>query len=218
MNAPSVARAASSAPSSRRRVADPVAELGRRLLGERDREDRRDVDAVLEHRAHEPLDEHRGLAAAGARVEQQIARAALDRIPLLRGESTFWQSRSPLRGPADPRVAAPVARARLRARRQLAGRSRAASATARSSASRSSSSSSSRFASVPVDEPHARPARPRDTRRAPADRRPPAAGTGPRPARARAARRTASMYSATCSRRSACQRAAGCSGRWQPLL
>ena len=79
MYAPSVARAASSAPSSRSRAPDPVAQLRRRLLGERDRQDRADVDAVLEHRAHEPLDEHRGLAAAGAGVEQQVARAPLDR-------------------------------------------------------------------------------------------------------------------------------------------
>ncbi len=39
----------------------------------------RDVDPVLEHRADEPLDEHRRLAAAGAGVEQQLAVAMLDR-------------------------------------------------------------------------------------------------------------------------------------------
>ena len=66
--------------------ADPVAELGGGLLGERDREDLRGVDAVLEHGAHEPLDEHRGLAAPGARVEQQVTVAPLDRRALLGGE------------------------------------------------------------------------------------------------------------------------------------
>ncbi len=67
-------------------AANPVAHLGRGLLGERDREDRRDVDPVLEHRAGEPLDQHRRLAATGARVEQQIAVASLDRDQLLIGE------------------------------------------------------------------------------------------------------------------------------------
>ena len=89
MNAPSVARAASSAPSSRRRIrirsrssaAAFSVNVIVRIAG--------DVDSVLEHRAHEPLDQHRGLTAAGAGVEQQIARAALDRVPLLRGENTF---------------------------------------------------------------------------------------------------------------------------------
>ena len=67
-------------------AADPVAQLGGRLLGERDRKDRGRIDAVVEHGAHESLDEHGGLAAPGARVEQQITVAALDRRQLLRGE------------------------------------------------------------------------------------------------------------------------------------
>ena len=47
---------------------DPVAQLSRRLFGEGDREDAADVDAVIDHRPDEALDQHGGLAAAGARV------------------------------------------------------------------------------------------------------------------------------------------------------
>ena len=65
--------------------ADPLAQLPGSLLGERDREHRRDIDPVFDHRACETLDEHRRLAAAGARIEQQVAVAALDRAPLLVG-------------------------------------------------------------------------------------------------------------------------------------
>ena len=54
-------------------LAHPRAQLARGALGERDREDPRGPHAVLEHRAHEALDEHRGLAAAGVGLEQQRA-------------------------------------------------------------------------------------------------------------------------------------------------
>ena len=67
-------------------VADARLQLGGGLLGEGDREDRVDRDAVLDHRAGEPLDEHRGLARAGAGGDQQAAVAALDRPQLLVGE------------------------------------------------------------------------------------------------------------------------------------
>ena len=86
MNAPSVARAASSASSSRRRrrirsrisaAAFSVNVIVRIAAT---------VDPILEHRAHESFDQHRRLAAAGAGVEQQVAVAALDRHQLLLGE------------------------------------------------------------------------------------------------------------------------------------
>ncbi len=62
---------------------DPLAQLRRRLVGERDREDRPHLDAVVEHRAYESLHQHRGLAAAGARIEQQVALPPPDRQRLL---------------------------------------------------------------------------------------------------------------------------------------
>ena len=65
---------------------DAQLELGGGLLGERDGEDAIDHHAVLEHRAHEALDQHGGLAAAGAGVQEERARARLDRLPLLRRE------------------------------------------------------------------------------------------------------------------------------------
>ena len=37
---------------------NPLAQLGGRLLGERDGQDRADVDVVLEHGEHEPLHQH----------------------------------------------------------------------------------------------------------------------------------------------------------------
>ena len=77
---------------------DALAQLGRRALGERDREDARRSDAVVDHRAREALDEHRGLAAAGARREQQRLTAARDRA-LLR----FGQLRAGQRGSAGAR-------------------------------------------------------------------------------------------------------------------
>ena len=63
--------------------ANPLTQLGGRLLGERDRQDRADVDAVVQDGADEPLDQHRRLTAAGARIKQQIAVTALDRRDLL---------------------------------------------------------------------------------------------------------------------------------------
>ena len=69
-------------------LAHARAQLAGGALGERDREDPRRRDAVLEHRAHEALDEHRGLAAAGVGLEQQRAVAAADRLGLLGRERT----------------------------------------------------------------------------------------------------------------------------------
>ena len=50
--------------------ANPVPQFGGCFLGEGDGQDRADVDPVLQHVSHKPLDEHRGLAAAGTGVEQ----------------------------------------------------------------------------------------------------------------------------------------------------
>src|SRR2546421_13083858 len=63
-----------------------VSKLGGRLFGERDREDRGDIDAVVHHRPREPLDENRSLAAARTCVEQEVSVPALDRAELLIGE------------------------------------------------------------------------------------------------------------------------------------
>ncbi len=128
MNAPSVARACLVGAKLAQPRADPVAQLGRGLLGERDREDRADIDAVLDHGLHETLDQHRGLAAAGARVEQQIAvtRRSIARSLFRPVQRTrHWLRQIP--GYAQPsRVA------RLRARLSAPARRAAASATARS--------------------------------------------------------------------------------------
>ena len=67
-------------------LAHARAQLARGALGERDREDLRRAHAVLEHRAHEALDEHRRLAAAGVGLEQQRSGAPPDGLGLLRGE------------------------------------------------------------------------------------------------------------------------------------
>ena len=82
---------------------DPVAQLRGGLLGERDREDRGHRDPVLEHGPRESLDQHRGLAAAGAGVEQQVAAAPVDRSPLLLVEGVqgrHWLRQMP--GKAQP--------------------------------------------------------------------------------------------------------------------
>ena len=52
------------------------AQLARGLVGERDREDLRRAQLVLDDRAHEALDEHRGLAGAGARGRAAAGRRA----------------------------------------------------------------------------------------------------------------------------------------------
>ena len=62
---------------------DPLAQLGGRLLGEGQRQDRADGDAVLQHRLGEPLDHHRGLAGAGPGREQRRPLAVGDRGALL---------------------------------------------------------------------------------------------------------------------------------------
>jgi hypothetical protein len=62
------------------------AQLAGRLLGEGDGEDLPGAQAVVQHRPHEALDEHRRLAAAGPRREQQRALAPGDRTSLLLGE------------------------------------------------------------------------------------------------------------------------------------
>jgi hypothetical protein len=66
-------------------AADALTQLRGRLLGERERQDRADRDAVLEHRGGEALDHHRRLARAGAGGEQRRAPAVRDRGALLRG-------------------------------------------------------------------------------------------------------------------------------------
>ena len=62
------------------------AQLAGRLLGEGDGQDLPGAQAVVQHRPHEALHEHRRLAAAGARREQQRALAPRDRTSLLLGE------------------------------------------------------------------------------------------------------------------------------------
>ena len=66
--------------------ANTLLELGGRLLGERDREDRRHIHAVVAHGAHEALDQHRRLAGARPRAHEDRAVAPLDRRQLLVGE------------------------------------------------------------------------------------------------------------------------------------
>jgi hypothetical protein len=60
--------------------------LGRRLLGERDRQHRLDRRAVLDHGAHEALDKHGRLARARAGAHDQRAVPAGDGALLLGGE------------------------------------------------------------------------------------------------------------------------------------
>ena len=62
------------------------AHLGGRLLGERDREDRVHRHPVLDHRLHEPLDQHRRLAGARPGAHDQRMIAAPDGALLLLGE------------------------------------------------------------------------------------------------------------------------------------
>ena len=52
--------------------ADAPLQLGRRLLGERDREQPVDRDPVLAHRPHEALHEYACLAAARAREDERV--------------------------------------------------------------------------------------------------------------------------------------------------
>jgi hypothetical protein len=63
--------------------AHPLAQLRGGALGEGDRQDPSRGDVVLAHRPHEALDQHRGLAAAGARGKQQRTAAARRRLLLL---------------------------------------------------------------------------------------------------------------------------------------
>ena len=65
--------------------AHPLTQLRGGALGEGDRQDPRRGDAVLAHSAHEALDQHRGLAAAGPRGEQQRTATARDGLLLLGG-------------------------------------------------------------------------------------------------------------------------------------
>ena len=55
------------------RGADARAELAGRLPRVRDHEHRLDVEPLLAHRAHEPLDEHRRLSGAGAGRDEDLA-------------------------------------------------------------------------------------------------------------------------------------------------
>jgi hypothetical protein len=61
-------------------------ELGGGLLGEGDREDGRDVDAVVHHGPGEALDQNRRLAGPSAGADEQGAVAAVDGLALLLGE------------------------------------------------------------------------------------------------------------------------------------
>ena len=63
--------------------ADALAQLARGLLGERDRQDRGGIDAVVDARAHEPLGQHARLARARVRGDDQPLVAPCDRARLL---------------------------------------------------------------------------------------------------------------------------------------
>ncbi len=109
---------------------DARTQLTRGLARVRDHEDRADVDPAVADRADEPLDEHGGLAGAGARREED-ATVGLDRCLLLRvrgerahgrrilhiGQSWHHCGHSPPRGscrtsPARMRCASPRALSR----------------------------------------------------------------------------------------------------------
>ena len=74
---------------------DARSQLARRAVGKGDREDPARCDRVLGDVAHEPLDQHTRLAAAGIRRERKGSFALLDRGPLLLGEGgrahAAWQ-------------------------------------------------------------------------------------------------------------------------------
>ena len=65
--------------------ADPLAQLGRGLVGEGEGEDRVGGDALVADEAAVAVDHHPGLAGAGAGLEQDVAAADLDRRRLLGG-------------------------------------------------------------------------------------------------------------------------------------
>ncbi len=77
--------------------AHPPAQLRGGALGERDREDPPRGDAVLAHRPHEALHEHRSLPAARPRRQQQRTAAARDGLLLLGGESVYFRELDGLR-------------------------------------------------------------------------------------------------------------------------
>ncbi len=74
-------------------IAHALAQLAGGALGERDRKDPAGRHAVLAHRSDEALDEHRGLAAARGRRQQQRLRAARDGLLLLVGERAHLAAR-----------------------------------------------------------------------------------------------------------------------------
>ena len=67
-------------------AADPLAQLAGGLVGERQRQDLADLDAVVQHRLDEPLGHHRRLARAGVRRQQPRPLAGADRLALLAGQ------------------------------------------------------------------------------------------------------------------------------------
>jgi hypothetical protein len=69
----------------------PLPKLARRPLGEREGEDRIGTDAVLGHGVAVALDEDAGLAGSRPRLGEYVARARLDRRPLL-GCGLRWGS------------------------------------------------------------------------------------------------------------------------------
>ena len=72
-------------------AAHAFAKLGGRLVGERDGQDRGDVDAVEQYAAHEPLDQDECLSAAGSSRDQQRAGALVD------GRALLGRQRDPAR-------------------------------------------------------------------------------------------------------------------------
>ena len=67
---------ASGARAAGQLAADPGAHLGRGALGEGEGEDPVDLDLVVDDRGAVAVDEHRGLAGAGAGLEEDVARRA----------------------------------------------------------------------------------------------------------------------------------------------
>ena len=176
---------------------DPLAQLGRGLVRERQRQDRADRDAVVADGLGEPLDHHGGLAGPGAGRQQRGAAAVGDRRALLpsrparcraapRAPRSCRRLRDGLAGAADRRVAAAAVGAALGARLQPAahgGRPPCAPrARARPRAPRRTRPGRRRRCGC------SRPACRRGPGRGPRAGGPRAAGRAPRRARARAAR------------------------------
>jgi hypothetical protein len=137
----------------------PRLHLRRRLLGEGDREDRLHRHAVVDHGAHEALDQHGGLAGAGAGPHHQRPVAPSDRPFLLGGQAhasllqtegymqpPFQAQLSGLQRSSPRRIAASVSRIRPSAQSSLP---RNSSGSSRSLPTKPEPSSSTSAATIP---------------------------------------------------------------------